>query len=298
MNTQRFSEALNEIDSKYISEALQYHGKQKTRRWGRWGAVAASFAVICTVLFAALPRFRDSISQPPQGDPPASAAEYPESLPPASSQAPPAIRLHMGELFVNEIGGFADRELAEYDPAQYDTAYWDGDELAAYYGKDLSPAYIPQGLKAAPGNGKAQIIMQKDGTIVFDIVNMAFYHDYYEDGSPKLTDDVPAVKGVSITASKTGLIDGCDYLMPENGVKTSLIGKTAVTFGYVSMEHGPYDGQTHEPSGSYGLYTAEFEYGGIEYQIITEQLKMEEIVKVAASIIFEGNEVVVEREPW
>lgn len=67
----------------------------------------------------------------------------------------------------------------------------------------MSPAYIPDGLTAANGNGTARVIVDKSGNIVEDTVGLNFYHDYYEDGSPKLTEGVTARKGFSITASKS-----------------------------------------------------------------------------------------------
>lgn len=117
---------------------------------------------------------------------------------------------------------------------------------------------------------------------------------YYEDGSPKLTEHVAAVKGFSITVSKIGLLNDCLYILPENEVKTSDIGGTAVTFGYRSMPYGPYDPDTHEPSGYYDMYVAEFEYDGIEYEIVAEQMEAEEVVKVVSSIIY-GEEIIVDK---
>ena len=105
----------------------------------------------------------------------------------------------------------------------------------------MSPAYIPDGLTAANGNGTARVIVDKSGNIVEDTVRLNFYHDYYEDGSPKLTEGVTARKGFSITASKISILSDCIYLLPENEVKTSDIDGTAVTFGYRSMPCGPYN---------------------------------------------------------
>lgn len=59
----------------------------------------------------------------------------------------------------------------------------------------------------------------------------------------------------------------------ENAVETSDIEELTVTFGYHSMPYGPYDSETHEPSGYYDLYTAEFEHEGIKYKIVSEQLE-------------------------
>lgn len=51
------------------------------------------------------------------------------------------------------------------------------------------------------------------------------------------------------------------------------------------MAYGPYDPITHEPSGHYDMYVAEFKQDGIEYQIVAEQMEQEELVKVVASIL-------------
>ena len=42
------------------------------------------------------------------------------------------------------------------------------------------------------------------------------------------------------------------------------------------------------------MYVAEFEYDGIEYQIVAEQMEAEEVVKVVSSIIC-GEEVFVDK---
>lgn len=49
MNSKKFSEAMSELDSKYVDEALNYKKKAQKPVWVKWGAVAACFAVV-TVL--------------------------------------------------------------------------------------------------------------------------------------------------------------------------------------------------------------------------------------------------------
>jgi hypothetical protein len=92
-------------------------------------------------------------------------------------------------------------------------------------------------------------------------------------------------QGFSITASKIGIIQTCLYLLPEDEVKTSNIERTEVTFGYRSMPYSPYHSETHEPSGYYDMYVAEFEKDGIEFQIVAQQMEAKELVKVVTSII-------------
>ena len=60
------------------------------------------------------------------------------------------------------------------------------------------------------------------------------------------------------------------------------------------MPYGPYDPDTHEPSGYYDMYVAELECDGIEYQIVAKQMEAEEVVKVVSSILY-GEEVIVDK---
>ena len=46
MNAKRFSDAMSELDSKYIDEALNYKKKAKNPVWVKWGVMAASFCLI------------------------------------------------------------------------------------------------------------------------------------------------------------------------------------------------------------------------------------------------------------
>ena len=202
---------------------------------------------------------------------------------------------------ISEVGDKYYEEAANYHCKKHGWIKWSA--MAAcltvvlFTALSVLPDYfrhIPDGLTAANGNGTARVIVDKSGNIVEDTVRLNFYHDYYEDGSPKLTEGVTARKGFSITASKIGILSDCIYLLPENEVKTSDIDGTAVTFGYRSMPCGPYNPDTHEPSGYYDMYVAEFEYDGIEYQIVAEQMEAEEVVKVVSSIIY-GEEVFVDK---
>ena len=97
---------------------------------------------------------------------------------------------------VNEVTGFLDAARVWRDPKRYEAALWDPSAIRAYYGKELTPPYVPEGLSASPGNGTAQAILRKeDGAVVEDTVWLGFYHAYYEDGSPQLTEGMPPAKG-------------------------------------------------------------------------------------------------------
>ncbi len=51
MNAKKFSDAMSELDSKYIDEALNYKKKSKKPVWVKWGAAAACLMLIVGVVF-------------------------------------------------------------------------------------------------------------------------------------------------------------------------------------------------------------------------------------------------------
>ena len=51
MNTKKFSEAMGEIDSKYVERAINYQPKQKRYSWLKWGAMVAC---LCLLIVGAL----------------------------------------------------------------------------------------------------------------------------------------------------------------------------------------------------------------------------------------------------
>lgn len=66
MNTKKFSEALGEIDSKYIEISSSYHSKHKKRSWIKWASMAACLAVI--VAIGTLIPHQTTVPTPPNQD--------------------------------------------------------------------------------------------------------------------------------------------------------------------------------------------------------------------------------------
>ena len=46
MNAKKFSDAMSELDTKYVDEALNYKKKAKKPIWVKWGAIAACLLVL------------------------------------------------------------------------------------------------------------------------------------------------------------------------------------------------------------------------------------------------------------
>ena len=63
MNAKKFSEAMSELDSKYVDEAISYKKKAKKPVWAKWGAIAACLVLVCVV---AIPFFshNNSVTTP------------------------------------------------------------------------------------------------------------------------------------------------------------------------------------------------------------------------------------------
>ena len=283
MNAEKLSCAMLEISDRFIWEAAEYRAKSRRPAWVKWSVAAACAVFVCVAAFIALPGLLNGDVR--RGADSAGPSAIGITRAPAAPDNKRAFQIKLQAVSFNEISGFSDAARRYYDPALYDTAVWDAARVADYFGRDLTPPYIPNGLSAAADNGSAAVVVGKDGAVVEDTVQLSFYHAYYGDGSPRLTDAVAACKGFSLTASKIGLVKDCCYLLPENELKVSYIAETPVTFGYRSMPYGPYDPLTHAPAGHYDMYVAEFSLDGIQYQIVAEQLAFEELVKVVSSVV-------------
>lgn len=64
MNSKKFSDAMSEVDSKYVDEAISYKKKSKKPIWIKWGAVAACLALVCVAVISLFPNNNDSVTTP------------------------------------------------------------------------------------------------------------------------------------------------------------------------------------------------------------------------------------------
>ena len=66
MNAKKFSDAMSELDTKYVDEALNYKKKMKKPVWIKWGVMAACLCLIICV--ATIPRLLNGSNSPVSGD--------------------------------------------------------------------------------------------------------------------------------------------------------------------------------------------------------------------------------------
>lgn len=64
MNSKKLSEAMGELDSKYVDEAINYKKKARKPVWAKWGTVAACLALVCVAAICLFPNNNDSVTIP------------------------------------------------------------------------------------------------------------------------------------------------------------------------------------------------------------------------------------------
>ena len=269
MRKEELFDIIGEADEhKAVAAGMAMSAKKKSRPvWHKWGAMVACLCLV--VVGILVPAINNQISGP--------SSDPQQSGNPLNVSA--AIQIPLANVNINEFDSRITAAPLYYDPELYDSILWSEDEIFEYYGENISPQYVPDGLLHNLGQ---RIVVSKTGEVCADTVVLRYYHEFDETGTPKHTDKVSANYGFSVTVSKLGLLSDCLYVLPDNEVKQTDIDGTKVTFGYRAM---PYVSAENEGNACYDLYVAEFETGGVAYQIVAEQMSMEDVIKVVASII-------------
>lgn len=279
MKNENILDAIGMINEEAVRDAKAYQ-RPKSRNWIKWGAMAAC---LCLVVVGALVGPTKTPSDNTPNSVISNANRDDETTnPPVIIDNPAAYQISLRNVNVNDFDSIMAAAPLYFDPNKYDEVIWSEDEIVDYYGKELTPAYIPEELSETISQ---RVIVSKTGEVCMDTVNFNFYHAYDEDGTPKYTEDVAAKHGFSLTVSKIGLLRDCLYILPDNEVKSSDIGGVAVTIGYRLMT------TSDNPEMAYDLYVAEFEIDDIKYQIVAEQMSLDEVVKVVASIVYGNSDI-------
>ena len=291
MKKEELFNIIGEVDEQKVAAAgMAMNTKKKSRPvWVKWGAMAACLCLV--VVGILVPTMNNQISGPnniPQQS--GTHLENPNNVDktdphPSTPNVNASIQISLANIYLNEFDPQIAGAPKYYDPTLYDSVLWSEKEVYAYYGKDISPKYIPDGLLYSLGQ---RVVVSKTGEVCADTVVLQYYHEFDETGAPKHTEKVSANYGFSVIVSKLGLLSDCLYILPDNEVKQTDIGGTEVTFGYRAM---PYVSVTNEGNSHYDLYVAEFEIGEIAYQIVAEQMSKEDVVKIVSSIIYDTADI-------
>lgn len=206
-------------------------------------------------------------SQTENSTPPTSAAESPAGI--SSDSILPG-------LHINEISNRASQDKRYYPEDQYDTVTWSREQFVAHWGKDIVPSSLPADLTEFHPRHGGKVVLTKGGEPVYDL-----YHFTWAEHFEEAYD--PLRRSVTLSVSALGMAKDAVYQIDEPIL--SDIGGVEVMFGHCSMSYGPYDPDTHSPAGEYDLYVAEFSLDGIDYQLTTENLTLEEAQQVLVSLL-------------
>lgn len=295
MNRNALYLAFNEVDEDILERSER---RGRGQGWTKWAAMAACFGLILTAALVAAPGLLGGPAyvEPPVGPdvpgPAVSATNKPSDMDPIEPPRERTVTINWDKVFVNESESMAPDAARRYrDPELYDEERWGEEEIVAYYGWNLAPGYIPEGLTGGGRGVVADIWREKaTGQIVEEQAGRGFWTDFWEDGSPKSDDDLYIPAGFTVIASRVGILHCA--LLPVDESKTTDFGGVSVTLSHCSLPHGPFDptqkdpsGLHNMPAGYYDIYVASFTLDGVEYEIEAQRLELEEVIQIAASVI-------------
>lgn len=238
--------------------------------------MAACFAVL--IVAAAVFHTRSPIGP---------ALTRPVVEPPDISQLPEAVpekvAVDMGQVYFNDAIG--SQEDIWYDPEVYTITSLTGQAFTDYYQRDLTPLWLLDGLTPSKQNGRAEQVIAADGAIVGDIAVLDFYSSFQDDSLPELYEDTNAAKGLRLSVSRLGILPHWDYVLPEQERQATDIDGIAVILG-ASI-------RSCKPSGTIEVINAEWESGGLHFQLTAQQLDRADVVKTIASIITGTADIII-----
>lgn len=160
-----------------------------------------------------------------------------------------------------------------YDPAAVQTVSWDSAQITEYYGKDLTPAYVPEHLEQTETT--SYILVESDGTVVQDVVELSYC------AADLSESQWMEAEAFSLMVSTDQLYITC-ALDPTAPPQITYIGDVEVSLGAISRENAVQS------------YVAEFVLEELQYYMEFRQMELAEAVKVVASIIQGDSNIVVE----
>lgn len=201
------------------------------------------------------------------------------AAPELTSQTPaaPAPKAHF-----NELGAVISANRRYYDPKETFEKQMTFAQVVEYLGRDVRPTFLPSDLHTIDVKDMSFTMMCKnDGTILYDSVGF-----YYQEipGNP---DYDPLERKLVISVSKMQLWSDCIYVWPDDMKKTDLNGHE-VQLGKRKMDYGPYtvvEGGPNTPAGYYDLLIAQFQFAGLDYEVVAENLTEAEFVKTVSSML-------------
>lgn len=190
----------------------------------------------------------------------------------------PAPEIHFNELSSASI---ATNKLY-FDPKETYQKQMTFAQVIDYLGRDIRPASIPKDLHSISVKDMSfTMICKNDGSVLYD--SFSFYYQE-KPGNP---DYDPLERKLVISVSKTQLMSDFIYIWPRDMRETRLNGH-AVQLGKRKMPYGPYtvvESGDNTPAGYYDLFVADFQFAGLDYQVVADNLTEAEFVETLSSML-------------
>ncbi len=258
--------------------------------WKIKGAAPAVLGVACALLVAlCLPLVRFLPQNLPQ-----QAAVQPQTQPQSQDTAPeegiqiqtplqdgqiaPKVELSDGVLYFVKSDGMGDVASRLYFGEDTTEEKWDENQVLEYLGHAFLPTKIPQGLTPQQREGHTQtVVYNAQGELVHD----TFYYQWQDNENPE--EYVPDRAQLRIEVAKNKIPSQCGLYQFQQENR-SYVEDTPVFIGYLMNDFGPYDPVTHQPSGEYPLFVAQFVYNGVGYHIEGHNLTQRQFITTLLSV--------------
>ncbi|MCI8525033.1 MAG: hypothetical protein HFF17_03740 [Oscillospiraceae bacterium] len=272
---------------------------RKPRRFAaRYLASAAAAAVVLLAGAALLPRLAPQTPAPlpdgpaavappidePRETPAETAPETAEpSETPEAPELPEAPALPPDEIHIHELDetqqADAAPSLERMQILQQNQEEWTLEQILAYWGWDPRPEALPAGLEPAFDADSRWLYCDAEG-VLWD----QFALSWCEDPGSKEYD--PLERSVTMTVS-TQPVFHCAVLVFEDEQLHSTVSGVSMLLGHRSMPYGPYtvvENGPNQPAGYCHVFQAQFQLGGLYFEVVTENLSQEEYLSVLRAV--------------
>lgn len=281
-------------DCDAVKQAILAQPVAQKRRYGaRYLAAAAAFAVIFAAGWASMSGLFSSAPDPAPLPPDASIPSVMDTSESSDDTGDPTVdpadpleatESLMADVHFNDLNGVADtdRALAKW---VYDNAVeWDLSRVLEYVGCDSLPAKLPEGLLPTFDEDSRWMYSENDDGTVWAQFGFAWRED---PGSEAYN---PLERRLDVTVSKSEIFN-CGIWMFREEMQPSTLRGVTLYLGERQIGYGPYtvveDGP-NTPAGYYDLFVAQFEHGGLYYDVTAENLSEEEFIETVASMLAAG----------
>lgn len=167
----------------------------------------------------------------------------------------PVVKVGENKLYFQPVSSITVSSWSLPDPESVEEKQWGTEEIITYFGRDPREFALPQGLNLVPFSGPISVWFDQEGKPYYDSVGFEF-----SNGS----------RTVTITMSKIGIPTSRSIFISNR--EGSVLNGASLQIGYQSV------------NGQNDTYTAEFVFGGIGYQIISDNLSQREFITLIQSI--------------